>query len=136
VPATLGISTRTQTDANTVVAALGQQEQDNVQGMAVPGQVPSVGPCEGASVPRITGEIVPTILQQPYTAWSGGRVNGNDTLGSIATPQITYFSGNTEIVTAQNGNASGAGIMIVNGSLTINGNFSFTGLIIVLGATQ
>jgi len=35
-----------------------------------------------------------------------------------------------------NGNASGAGIMIVEGNLTIQGNFHFNGLIIVRGTTQ
>src|SRR5207249_5007645 len=34
------------------------------------------------------------------------------------------------------GNASGAGIMIVEGNLTIQGNFHFNGLIIVRGTTQ
>jgi hypothetical protein len=135
---TLGISTRTQTDANTVTSALnaGGQQAD-VTGTPVTGQVASVGPCTGVSDSRLTNRIVPTILSQPsppVVSLPGGNVNGNVTLGTVAAPQITYYSGDTTI--KANGNASGSGIMIVNGALTIQGNLDFTGLVIVLGTTQ
>ena len=136
-PTTLGISTRTQTDANTVVSALGNNQQDNVQGTAVPNQVASVGPCSGASTARITNTIVPNMLAQPGVVSDPvdrTNINGNVTLGTVSSPQTTYFSGDTTI--KANGNASGAGILIVNGSLTIQGSFYFTGLIIVVGPTR
>src|SRR5262249_11804085 len=50
---TLGISTRTQADADTVVGALSNQQQDNVAGTPVTGQVASVGPCTGPSPTRL-----------------------------------------------------------------------------------
>jgi Tfp pilus assembly protein PilX len=134
---TLGISTRSQADANTVVSALNNQEQSDVTGMAVANQVASVGPCTGVSDNRLTSSIVPTILSQPsppVVSLPGGNINGNVTLGTVAAPQITYYSGDTTI--KANGNASGSGILIVNGALAIQGNLDFTGLIIVLGTTQ
>jgi Tfp pilus assembly protein PilX len=133
---TLGISTRSQTDANTIVDALSNQQQDNVAGTPVTGQVASVGPCTGPSPNRLQS-IVSTILSQPsppVVSLSGGNVNGNVTLGTVASPQISYYSGDTTI--QGNGNASGSGILVVNGGLTIQGNLDFTGLIIVLGTTQ
>jgi hypothetical protein len=134
---TLGISTRTQSDADTVDGALNSGQQNDVTGTPVTGQVASVGPCTGVSDSRLTSSIVPTILSQPsppVVSLSGGNVNGNVTLGTVAAPQITYYSGDTTI--KGNGNASGAGILIVNGGLTIQGSLDFTGLIIVLGTTQ
>ena len=132
---TLGISTRTQTDANSVINALSSQELDNVTGAAVPNQVASVGTCQGPSSTRIRNEIVTNILNSgPVVTLSGGKINGNATFGSIASPQITYFDSSTTL--KGNGNASGAGILIVNGGLDIQGSLEFTGLIIVDGTTQ
>ena len=132
---TLGISTRSQTDANAVISALNNRELDNVQGTTVPNQVPSIATCVGPSADRVRNVIVPNILGQPGVQPStDNTINGNAQFGSVASPQVTYFNGNTEI--KANGNASGAGIMIVNGGLTIQGSFSFTGLIIVTGTTQ
>ena len=132
---TLGISTRTQTDADTVVDALSNQQQDNVTGTSVPNQVASVATCTGPSANRLQSSIVPTILSQPgVVTLSGGNVNGNVTLGTVAAPQVTHYNSSTTL--KGNGNASGAGILIVDGGLTIQGSLDFTGLIIVLGTTQ
>jgi hypothetical protein len=43
-------------------------------------------------------------------------------------PQITYVNGDFDM-----GNASGAGILIVTGTLSFNGTASFNGLILVVG---
>jgi len=132
---TLGISTRTASDASAVINGLNSQELDNVQGTTVPNQIPSIGTCVGPSASRIQNTIVPAMLAQPGVQTStDNMINGNATFGSVSSPQVTYFNGDTEI--KANGNASGAGIMIVNGGLTIQGSFSFTGLIIVTGTTQ
>lgn len=133
--ATLGISTRTQTDANEVVSQLNPAQQNNVLGASVPNQVASVGACTGPSSTRVRNTIVPNILAQPgVSSLAGGNVNGNQTFGTVNSPQITYFNGDTTI--RANGNSSGAGILIVNGGLTLEGSLDFTGLIIVLGTTQ
>jgi hypothetical protein len=134
---TLGISTRTQTDADNVEGALNGAQQDNVDGTAVPNQVASIGPCVGPDVDRIRNTIVPTMLSQPsppVVTSQAGMVNGNQTFGTVDAPQITYFNGDTSL--NANGNSSGAGIMIVDGSLTLSGSLEFTGLIIVIGETD
>jgi Tfp pilus assembly protein PilX len=134
---TLGISTRSQTDVTTLLDALSSQQEDNVDGTAVTNQVASVATCTGPSPTRLRDNIVPTILGQPsppVVTLSGGNINGNVTLGTIAAPQITHYNSSTTL--KGNGNASGAGILIVDGGLTIQGSLEFTGLIIVIGTTQ
>src|SRR5262249_17998199 len=64
------------------------------------------------------------------------QINGNATFGTPAAPQITHFTGNGGVTIKANGTAQGAGIMIVEGDLTIQGNFNFKGLILVRGTTQ
>jgi hypothetical protein len=139
LPTTLGISTRQQTDANTVVNSLNDNQEARVLGTAVPNQVASVAPCMGPSSSRIRSAIVPTMLAQPSSIVvtdpvTRTNINGNVTLGTIDSPQITHFTGDVTI--KANGNASGAGILIVDGGLTVQGSFDFTGLIIVDGTTQ
>jgi hypothetical protein len=133
---TLGISTRVQTDADGVVSQLNSVQQNNVRGMPVPNLVPSVGPCNGPDVGRIQQLVTNAIGQPspPVVTRAAGHVNGNQTFGTVSYPQITYFNGDTTLMA--NGNSSGAGIMIVNGSLTLNGSLEFTGLIVVLGTTD
>jgi hypothetical protein len=134
---TLGISTRTQADANTVVSALAGNQQTNVTGTQVPNQIPSVAPCTGPSASRVSNVIVPNILAQPsppVVTLQAGKINGGAQFGTVNAPQITYFNGDTTL--KANGDSSGSGILIVNGSLTIQGNLNFTGLIIVVGSTQ
>ncbi len=48
--------------------------------------------------------------------------------GSDANPQITYVNGDFNM-----GNASGAGVLVVTGTLFFNGNANFDGLILVIG---
>jgi PilX N-terminal len=51
-------------------------------------------------------------------------------VGSVSpwNPQITYVNGDFDM-----GNASGAGILVVTGTLSFNGNANFNGLILVVG---
>lgn len=56
-------------------------------------------------------------------------INGNAEFGTIDAPQITYFGGSADI----GGSISGAGIIVVNGDLYMNGTPDYQGLIVVLG---
>jgi hypothetical protein len=59
---------------------------------------------------------------------SGVLPTGTDRFGNHATAQgITFLDGNVEF------QGNGGGIMVVTGKLTLKGNFSFRGLIIVTG---
>jgi hypothetical protein len=51
------------------------------------------------------------------------------TLGTTTSPQIVYINGNYTM-----GPGTGAGILVVTGNLTINGNPTYTGLILAVGA--
>jgi len=73
------------------------------------------------------------MLAQPGVV-NNPTLNGQDTFGTMSTPQITHFTGNLTI--GMHGGMDGAGILIVDGGLTINGDVTFDGIIIVRGTTQ
>lgn len=64
----------------------------------------------------------------------GGIINGG-TIGSATDPKLVVFGtpGGPPVDAHINGNATGYGLMIVNGNLQINGNFTWNGLILVKG---
>jgi len=72
------------------------------------------------------------IADSTYTcgvvAWGGSACSPSGSLGSDASPQITYVNGDFNY-----GNASGAGVLIVTGTLSFSGNATFDGLILVVG---
>lgn len=53
---------------------------------------------------------------------------GKDDFGTSANPVLTFVNGNCEL------SGSGAGMLIVTGTLTIKGDFEFDGVIMVLGS--
>jgi Tfp pilus assembly protein PilX len=58
----------------------------------------------------------------------GTPCSGSPPYGTNANPQITYVNGDLSA-----GATSGAGVLVVTGSLLISGHFSFNGLILVIG---
>ncbi|MGH7819761.1 MAG: hypothetical protein ACREQ9_08310 [Candidatus Binatia bacterium] len=123
-----GIATVTEESADSVRDSLSMGQNDNVIGV---GNNPSVYMSSGPSVYRLDNEIVPAILSRPDVV-TNPVLSGNDTFGTLAAPQITYFSGSVTL----GGTVTGAGILIVEQGLTISGDADFTGLIIVRGATS
>lgn len=129
-----GIATRNDGVTNTVTNSLNSSQKSNVQGLgfSVNPLTPSVLTTDGPSVNDLD-TIVSRILGKSGVATTGTRdFNGNDVFGTLANPQITHL---TSSDVRLNGNATGAGILIVDGSLTINGNLNFVGWIIVRGNT-
>jgi hypothetical protein len=63
-----------------------------------------------------------------YTCGVGAPCSGSGPYGTNAAPQVTYVNGDFNF-----GNASGAGVLVVTGTLNITGNSSFNGLILVIG---
>lgn len=59
-----------------------------------------------------------------------GTYSGGATFGTIAEPKITYCNGDVDFT-----DASGAGIMVVNGNVKLSGNFNFYGIVIVYGTS-
>jgi hypothetical protein len=122
------IGTATDAAARNVRGSLSPTQYDNVIGR---GPDPSVLASAGPEVERLQNEIVSRILSRPGVV-ENPRLSGNDTFGTLASPQITHFTGTVDIA----GNLSGVGILIVDQGLRISGNVEFTGLIIVRGATE
>ena len=56
----------------------------------------------------------------------GSAACASTTFGTDAAPQITYITGNATL-------SGGAGVVVVTGTLTFNGNTNFDGLILVIG---
>src|SRR4029453_4119084 len=78
-------------------------------------------------------QIVNHLLSLPGVETTNEKnFNGNDVFGTVASPKVTHMTRND---VSLNGNATGAGILIADGSITINGTLAFIGWIIVRGAT-
>ena len=63
-----------------------------------------------------------------YSCGIGAPCSGSGPYGTDAAPQITYVNGDFNF-----GASSGSGVLVVTGTLSINGNSSFNGLILVIG---
>lgn len=135
-----GLAARNEANTNEAINSLNNQQKDNVLGMGFqppPATVPSVMTAPtGASVAQINALIDSLLAIGPPTVVDvgGSKITGSATFGTTAAPQITHFTANNVEIKA-NGNASGAGIMIVEGDLKINGGLDFAGLVLVRGAT-
>jgi len=57
--------------------------------------------------------------------------NPPPSVGSPTSPQLTFVDGNLDI---SNSKGTGAGILVVTGTLTFDGGYNFQGLILVLGS--
>ena len=135
-----GISTRNDTNTQEAINSLSAIQKDNVTGYGYsngPPIVPSIDTSPAAPSTAQLTAMINDILAKPRPPDNNTtQINGNATFGTTAAPQITHFTGNGGVTIKANGNASGAGIMIVEGNLTIQGNFNFKGLILVRGTTQ
>ena len=68
------------------------------------------------------------VADTTYTCGIGAPCSPSGAVGTPANPQITYVNGDFNF-----GNGSGAGILIVTGTLSFTGNATFNGLILVIG---
>ena len=138
-PPVPGISTRNDTNTKETTSSLSSLQKYNVTGLGFsvgPPMVPSVSTSPAAPTVAQVNQIAADILTRPGVVTNANNmINGNVTFGTTAAPQITYFPGGSGVTIKGNGNASGAGILIVEGDLTIQGSFDFKGLIIVRGKT-
>jgi PilX N-terminal len=135
-PVEPGIATRNDTATSSVVNSLNTNQKSDVQGtgFSLSPLTPSVMTAAGPSVSDLN-RIASEILANASTySTNVTDLSGNMTLGTVGSPQITELTA-SQVKVHANGNVSGAGILIVDGSITINGNFDFTGWIIVKGST-
>jgi hypothetical protein len=140
-PAVPGLTTRTETNAQQARDSLNTAQKNNVQGLGyIPGSpaTPSVSAVNGPTTTQID-QLITDLLARPHDTISDSHINGNHTgvdgYGTEASPRITYLN-NAGGVTFGTGNVEGYGILIVENSLTLNGNLDFKGLVIVRGTTH
>ena len=135
-----GIATRNATNTQRTISSLSAGQLDNVTGLGYsngPPITPSVMTSPAAPSVSQLDQIVTDILNRPGVVRVDDKsFTGSKTFGTEAAPQITYFTETGDVTIKGNGNVSGAGILIVDGHLTIQGNIEFKGLIIVRGGTS
>ena len=61
------------------------------------------------------------------------KIKSSNTWGTISEPKVTFINGDIAINNSQS--ASGCGILVINGNLTINGNFDYKGLVVAFKST-
>jgi hypothetical protein len=139
-PPVPGLATRDATNTLQAINSLSTQQKSDVLGLgysAGPPVTPSVRTSSTAPTDAELNQIINDLLARPGVVTDAStNLNGNVTIGTTLAPQITHFTDTGGVTLKANGNASGAGIMIVEGDLTIQGSFSFVGLILVRGWTN
>ena len=135
-----GLSTRNDTNTQEAINSLSTNQRNDVIGLgyiAGSPSVPSILTSPAAPTPAQLNQLATDLLARPgVVSVSDTEVHGTATFGTEAQPQITYFNNSSGVTIKANGNSSGAGVMIVEGDLTIQGSIEFKGLIIVRGRTQ
>lgn len=76
-------------------------------------------------------QALANVADTTYSCGIGAGCSPSGNVGTDANPQITYVNGDFNY-----GNASGAGVLIVTGTLSFSGNAKFDGLILVIGQGQ
>ena len=61
------------------------------------------------------------------------KVKSSNTWGTVSQPKVTFVNGDITLSNSQA--ASGCGILVVNGNLTVNGGFDYKGLVIAFKNT-
>lgn len=85
-----------------------------------------------ATVPPLTitvDQIANIYLGLGPTVLPGGNYAANDVWGTSSSPRITHITGDATI----SGTIEGYGVLVVDGSLDIAGNFAYHGLVIARG---
>ena len=118
----LGIST--PNDPTVISGALNGQQADNVQGS---GSDPSVG----TSTVNLDLQALAASWNQMADITLAGPLNNpsTSTWGSIGDLKIVHVAGDLQV----SGNASGAGVLVVDGNFEMSGTFSWSGVVLVLG---
>src|SRR5207245_979534 len=138
-PPVPGLSTRNDTNRQEAVASLADGQKDNIRGLGFSSSplTPSIMTSPAAPSIAQMNQIIDDLLALPSVVpYGDNNINGHADFGTNATPQISHFTNADGVTIKANGDAHGAGIMIVEGDLTIQGNLNFNGLILVRGRTS
>jgi len=135
-----GIATRNDGNTQEALGSLNGQQPNDVQGLGFlkgPPTVASIGTFPAAPTISQMNQFIDDLLARPGVVTdSSTKVNGNQSYGTTAAPQITHLTASGGVTIKANGNVTGAGILIVESDLTIQGNLDFKGLVLVRGHTN
>jgi Tfp pilus assembly protein PilX len=99
------------------------------------GSNPSVATVTNLDVNQLADDLIASAGADLQTE-SGGTFKSSDgDVGTSSQPKVTHVTGNATLTcgSGSKSNAIGYGVLIVDGNLTIQGNFQFQGLIIARG---
>ncbi len=85
-----------------------------------------LGPGSNWSTPAQMNQLAQAMANVATITCPGSAACASTTFGTDAAPQITYITGNATL-------SGGAGVVVVTGTLTFNGNTNFDGLVLVIG---
>jgi cysteine-rich repeat protein len=131
-----GVAARTEANAQDVRAALNAGQTDNVIGRGFDWGPPVVSSIAAVAGPDAAGiaQLVNVLLANQHVVVTDATITGNATWGTPAAPSITHLVGQGAGVTiGGTANVAGAGILIVDGSLSVQGTLDYDGLVIVRG---
>ena len=135
-----GIATRNDTNTQEALGSLKNQQPNDVLGLGFlhgPPTVASIGTYPAAPTIAQMNQFIDDLLARAGVVNdSSTKINGNQAYGTTDAPQITHLTASGGVTIKANGNVSGAGILIVESDLTIQGNLDFKGLVLVRGHTN
>jgi Tfp pilus assembly protein PilX len=130
-----GIATYASQVASNVIGSLSTQQKDNVvgQGFSASPLTPSVINSGGPSVADLTAIAQNVLALGGVVTNNSDKINGTMTFGTLASPQITRLTNSDVKIT---GNMSGAGILVADGNVTVQGSMEFIGWVLALGTVE
>jgi hypothetical protein len=127
-----GIATAGDGLAQSIIAGLDDAQRGRILGTGFvggPPTVPSVSASPLMIGPVLLDRIIETILARPVVKNAAAQLDGDAALGSGSAPVITHLT-NPGGVEIEAEGLAGAGILVVDGALTIEGGFTFDGLVL------
>jgi hypothetical protein len=85
-----------------------------------------LGPASNWSTPAQLNQLAQSMANEANVICPGNALCAGSVFGTDASPRITYINGDATV-------GSGAGVLVVTGTLTFNGDANFDGLILVIG---
>jgi hypothetical protein len=86
----------------------------------------NLAPGSNWSTPDQLNQLAQAMANNANVKCPGNALCAGTTFGTDASPRITYITGDQTV-------SGGAGVLVVTGTLTFNGNSNFDGLILVIG---
>ncbi len=121
-PPLSGITVDSPTDSAYIINNIKSKIDNAIDGQ---GGAPSVS---ASPSPNDWLKLTQSYIFAADTTLASGTYN-TGTLGTMAEPKITYAKGNIKLT----GGLTGAGIMIIDGDVDMEGKFNYNGIIIVYG---